>query len=74
MTGFEAPIEWNERRPGDVRDAQFDSSLAKAELGWEATTSILEGMRETVAYFRERSTPAVAEHVPSRSRKATQKA
>jgi len=54
VTGFEAPIDWNERRPGDVRDAQFDSSLAKAELGWQATTSLVEGMRRTVEFFRER--------------------
>jgi UDP-glucose 4-epimerase len=73
VTGFEAPIEWNERRPGDVRDAQFDSSLAKAELGWEATTSILEGMRQTVDYFRERLAPAIPERVPARSRKAVQR-
>ncbi|MBD5634780.1 MAG: GDP-mannose 4,6-dehydratase, partial [Candidatus Eremiobacteraeota bacterium] len=53
-TGFEPPIEWHERRPGDVRDAQFDSSLAKTELGWEATTSIVEGMKKTVDYFKQR--------------------
>jgi UDP-glucose 4-epimerase len=53
-TGFEAPIEWNPRRPGDVRDAQFDSSLAKAELGWEASTTIVAGMQKTVDYFKQR--------------------
>lgn len=54
VTGFEAPIETLPRRPGDVRDAQFDSSLAQAELGWSAETSLVEGMRKTVAYFRQR--------------------
>jgi UDP-glucose 4-epimerase len=52
VTGFEAPLERVERRSGDVRDAQFDSSLAKAELGWEPTTSLLAGMRETVDFFK----------------------
>lgn len=54
VTGFDAPVEHLDRRPGDVRDAQFDSSLAAAELGWQAKTSLVAGMRETVAYFRER--------------------
>jgi UDP-glucose 4-epimerase len=54
VTGFEAPVERVERRAGDVRDAQFDSSLARAELGWSATTSLADGMRKTVEYFQER--------------------
>jgi UDP-glucose 4-epimerase len=55
VTGFEAPVQRLEKRPGDVRDAQFDSSFAARELGWAATTSLLDGMKKTVAYFRERS-------------------
>jgi UDP-glucose 4-epimerase len=54
VTDFEAPIEWHERRQGDVRDAQFDSSLARAELGWSASTSIVDGMRKTVEFFKQR--------------------
>ena len=55
VTGFDAPIERVPRRPGDVRDAQFRPSLAKRELGWTPSTPLLEGMRKTVEYFRERS-------------------
>ena len=54
VTGFEAPIERLDRRPGDVRDAQFDSTLAKRELDWNASTSLVDGMRETYDYFRDR--------------------
>ena len=54
VTGFEAPVERLERRPGDVRDAQFDSSLAQRELDWTVETSLVDGMRKTVEYFRER--------------------
>jgi UDP-glucose 4-epimerase len=57
VTGFEAPVERFERRPGDVRDAQFDSALAARELGWKPATSLLSGMEKTVAYFRERANP-----------------
>jgi UDP-glucose 4-epimerase len=54
VTGFEAPVERLPKRPGDVRDAQFDSSLAGRELGWKPSTSLIDGMRKTVDYFRER--------------------
>jgi UDP-glucose 4-epimerase len=54
VTGFDPPIETLPRRPGDVRDAQFDSSLAARELDWRAQTTLVEGMRKTVEYFRER--------------------
>ena len=52
ISGFEAPVTHAERRPGDARDAQFDSALAKKELGWKAQTKILDGMRETYEYFK----------------------
>lgn len=54
VTGFAAPAEYVEKRPGDVRDAQIDPALAKKELGWTPKTSLLEGMKATVAYFRDR--------------------
>ena len=54
VTGFDAPKVSAPKRPGDVRDAEFDCSLAKRELGWVATTTLLDGMRETVEYFKAR--------------------
>ncbi|MGP6159504.1 MAG: NAD-dependent epimerase/dehydratase family protein [Vulcanimicrobiaceae bacterium] len=54
VTGFSAPVEHLPRRQGDVRDAQFNSALAKKELGWTPSTSLLEGIRRTVDYFKER--------------------
>lgn len=36
-----------ERRPGDVAECWSDSSLAKKELGWQATHSLDEMMRDT---------------------------
>jgi UDP-glucose 4-epimerase len=52
VTGAAPPIERLPKRPGDVRDAQFDSSLAKRELAWSAQTKLIDGMRETYKYFR----------------------
>lgn len=59
ITGFDAPIERAPKRPGDVRDAQFDASLAKRELGWEPHVALYDGMRLTYEYFRHRSTSRV---------------
>ena len=51
ISGFEVPVERAARRPGDARDAQFDSSLATAELGWTPQTSLPEGIKATYDYF-----------------------
>jgi UDP-glucose 4-epimerase len=40
-------------RPGDVRNFWLDCSRAKAELRWAPQTSFEEGIRLTVASFRE---------------------
>jgi UDP-glucose 4-epimerase len=54
ITGQQPVVTPGPRRSGDARDAQFDYALAKAELGWEPKTELLDGMRETYAYFKER--------------------
>lgn len=54
VTGFEAPVTRAERRAGDARAIYFDPAKAKRELGWEAQVPLIEGMRATYAYFRER--------------------
>jgi UDP-glucose 4-epimerase len=52
ISGFEAPITRAPRRPGDARDAQFDPWLAKEQLGWQPSTQLADGMRETFEYFK----------------------
>lgn len=52
ISGFEAPVTHGPRRPGDARDAQFDSALATSELGWVPSTKLIDGMRETYDYFK----------------------
>ena len=54
VTGFEAPVTPAPKRAGDVRDSELDTALAKRELGWEAKTNLVDGMRETVEYFKQR--------------------
>jgi UDP-glucose 4-epimerase len=54
VTNFKAPITRAERRPGDAREVYFNPAKAGRDLGWKAEVSLLEGMRKTVEYFRER--------------------
>jgi UDP-glucose 4-epimerase len=51
VTGFEAPVERAPQREGDARDAQFDASLARAELGWTPSTPLPAGIGATYQYF-----------------------
>ena len=59
-TGFEAPITQAPRRPGDAREVYFNPAKAARELGWKAEIDLETGMRETIAYFRERNATAPA--------------
>ena len=59
ISGFRAPVEHAEKRPGDVRDAQFSFALAKRELEWEPHVALPDGMRMTYDYFRERAATRV---------------
>jgi len=54
VTGFDAPITRAPKRPGDARQIFFNPAKAKKELGWTAKVPLLEGMRRTVEFFRER--------------------
>jgi UDP-glucose 4-epimerase len=44
------------KRPGEIDRICLDPSRAKAELGWEPSIPIEEGIGLTVAYYRDRGT------------------
>ena len=54
VTGFDAPITRAPQRAGDARRIFFNPSKAMLQLGWTAKVPLLEGMRRTVEFFRER--------------------
>jgi UDP-glucose 4-epimerase len=60
VTGFEAPVTHAPRRPGDAREVYFNPAKAKRELGWEAQVPLIDGMRKTYDYFREKERTAAA--------------
>jgi nucleoside-diphosphate-sugar epimerase len=51
--GHEVSPRYDPPRPGDVRDSQADISLARRVLGYKPLVSFEEGLRQTVAWFRE---------------------
>jgi UDP-glucose 4-epimerase len=42
-------------RPGEQRRSVISPERARRELGWEPRVSLVEGLRETLAYFRARA-------------------
>jgi nucleoside-diphosphate-sugar epimerase len=46
-------------RPGDVLESWGDISAAREKLGWGPAISLEEGLRRTVQWFDESSSPAV---------------
>jgi UDP-glucose 4-epimerase len=60
VSGIEPAITRAPKRAGDVRDIYFNPAKAARELGWKAETDLVAGMRETFAYFRERTATAPA--------------
>ena len=52
LTGYSGEPERLPPRPGDLRRISLDASLAKKDLGWSPTTSLNDGLRQTVDWFR----------------------
>ena len=52
LTGYSRAPEHFPPRPGDLRRISLDASLAKKELGWSPTTSLNDGLHQTVEWFR----------------------
>lgn len=55
LGGFDAPEQHGPPRPGEQRRSVIDNALARRVLGWQPTVSLAEGLKETLAYFRQRA-------------------
>lgn len=51
-TGFEDPPQFDDAKPGDVDRSVVDASKAKSALGWEAWTTLEDGLARTVEWYR----------------------
>ena len=52
ITGFDGEIVWDASRPDGQARRLFDMSKAQRELGFEARTSLREGLRRTIEWYR----------------------
>lgn len=52
-TGSTASPVHREARAGDVRDSQADVTRAREKLDWTSVVTFTEGLRRTIAWFRE---------------------
>lgn len=52
-TGFTGRLEWDRSKPDGQPKRQLDTSKARERFGFEAKTSLDEGLSRTVAWFRE---------------------
>lgn len=52
ITGFPGKICWNASRPDGQLHRRFDTSKARNLLGWQASTSLRDGLKVTVDWYR----------------------
>ena len=53
LTGFEGTIKWDTSKPNGQPRRKLDTSKAKREFGFEATTKFKRGLEETIEWFEE---------------------
>jgi len=60
LTGTKAPIEFKPLPEDDPKRRRPDITKAKGVLNWEPEVSLEDGLRETIAYFQQTGSPALA--------------
>jgi GDP-L-fucose synthase len=53
LSGFGGALRWDATKPDGQPRRCLDTSKAEARLGWRATTPLEEGLRRTIAWYRE---------------------
>ena len=53
LTGFEGDIVWDTSKPGGQPRRCLDVSKAEREFGFRARSPFEEGLRRTIAWYRE---------------------
>ena len=54
LLGYEVQIDDLGERPGDVEASYASSEKMRKQLGWQAEVDLEEGLRRTIAHYRER--------------------
>ncbi len=58
LTGFHGRLAWDASKPDGQPRRCLDTSRAKQVLGWTASTPFDEGLRRTIAWYREQRAAA----------------
>ena len=59
LTGFEGQIIWDTSKPDGQPRRLFDSSRAYKEFGFRFKTSLEEGLRKTIEWYKEQQTESL---------------
>ncbi len=59
LTGYNGAAEYGPERSGDIRHSLADITLAEKCLGYKPTVDFEEGLKRTVAWYRERAAKTV---------------
>lgn len=51
LTGFDGEIEWDTSKPDGQPRRKLDTSRARERFGWEASTALEDGLRETIEWY-----------------------
>jgi UDP-glucose 4-epimerase len=57
IAGRDVIFEYGPAKPGEARRVTLDSERAAAVLGWCAETTLVDGLRRTVAWWKEHNQP-----------------
>jgi GDP-L-fucose synthase len=60
LTGFEGELVWDTSKPDGQPRRCLDTSRARDLLGFTASTSLEDGLRQTIAWYREHAAATVA--------------
>ena len=55
LTGFKGEIRWDKAKPDGRMRRRLDISRAKQEFGFEAKTSLEQGIKKTIAWYEQNS-------------------
>jgi nucleoside-diphosphate-sugar epimerase len=53
ITGYDGPVAYAPARAGDIRHSLADIGLARELLGYAPSVGLGEGLRRTVAWYRD---------------------
>ena len=53
LTDFEGDVEWDTSKPDGQPRRKLDTTRARERFGWEASTSLEAGLRETIAWYED---------------------